>query len=235
MKKILVFSLIVSLSLMAPLTVKAQQIKDIPPDHWAYKIVAELIDRGFLSLYDDGSFLGQKEVTRFQLAEALAHILVYLESAEVGLTGHDIQNIRLLTVEFRKELVDMAEDIEGFRKRIVDLENYTVINYEDMGHVYKKMDTIEMAISEIINEIVLLYALQKQVDQLTGDLEKNEQDLSYLKTTVNSGRENLEEISTTLENAQKELARLGKDNRNMKLYIGGLAGVMVVIIILSLK
>jgi len=75
-------------------SVSAQKITDISPNHWAYKIVSDLINRGFLSLYDDGSFLGQKEVTRFQLAEALAQILAYIASTGTGITGTDGNNIR---------------------------------------------------------------------------------------------------------------------------------------------
>lgn len=233
MKKIISFVLVLVLFFTSVFTVSAQRITDIAPNHWAYRMVSDLINRGFMSLYDDGSFLGQKEVTRFQLAEALAHILTYLESAEVGLTGTDLQNIRLLTVEFRKELVELTEDMAHFRQRVVALEECRIINYEDMGKMYRKMDEMQLEVSKIINEIVLLYALQKQTDELERDVLIAKSDLSKLQESFVSEKSQIILVEESLEDAQFQLDKLSRENKQMKLMIGGLAGVMAVLFFLN--
>ena len=42
------------------------QIKDVPPDHWAYEAVAS---RGYLAVYEDGTFDGTRSVDRFTLRQ----------------------------------------------------------------------------------------------------------------------------------------------------------------------
>jgi hypothetical protein len=61
----------------------AQQ--DVPPGHWAYDAVQSLIREGILRGYPDGSFRGQKPVTRYEFAVALRDALQEARSRVNGL------------------------------------------------------------------------------------------------------------------------------------------------------
>jgi len=48
---------------------------DVPSSHWAYKAVKLLIDKGYLQLYQDQTFQGDKPVDRYTMAIIVAKIL----------------------------------------------------------------------------------------------------------------------------------------------------------------
>lgn len=48
---------------------------DVPKTHWAYDFVKDLSDKGFLVGYPDGTFKGDKEMTRYEFATALYRAL----------------------------------------------------------------------------------------------------------------------------------------------------------------
>jgi len=52
---------------------------DVPWDHWAYDAIAELYDAGLLEGYPDGTFKGNRNLTRYEFAVALARMLWHVE------------------------------------------------------------------------------------------------------------------------------------------------------------
>src|SRR5690554_8152898 len=102
MKKTIIITLILLLSMN--LSVSAVSINDVPSDHWAYQSVKELIDRGLLSLYDDGTFRGSDKVSRYELAEIVARILENIETGVSRVSSEDMDLLRKLSVEFQEEI-----------------------------------------------------------------------------------------------------------------------------------
>ena len=49
------------------------KLTDVPTDHWAYHAVATLVNKGYLAVYEDGTFQGTRAVDRYTLAVTLAH------------------------------------------------------------------------------------------------------------------------------------------------------------------
>lgn len=50
----------------------ANPFADVPADHWAYEAVAQLAAEGIIEGYGDGSYRGQQEITRFEMAQMIA-------------------------------------------------------------------------------------------------------------------------------------------------------------------
>lgn len=50
--------------------------KDLPPGHWAEEAVRYLMDKGYLLGYPDGTFRGDKPVSRYELAVVLYRLVV---------------------------------------------------------------------------------------------------------------------------------------------------------------
>ncbi len=48
-----------------------QKFWDVPKDHWAFSYIAELVDRGIIEGYDDGSFKPDGTVTRAEFAKIM--------------------------------------------------------------------------------------------------------------------------------------------------------------------
>lgn len=55
---------------------------DVPEDHWAYAAVASVSARGYMSGYPDGTFQGERPITRFEFAVALDR---FVRDVEKGL------------------------------------------------------------------------------------------------------------------------------------------------------
>jgi len=63
------------LVLCCAVAVFAQTPNDVPEDHWAYDAVESLIDKGYVQGYPDGSFRGEKSLTRYEFAVVIARLV----------------------------------------------------------------------------------------------------------------------------------------------------------------
>ncbi len=68
---------------LATLPVLAQdtQFKDVPPDHWAASAVKEVVAKGIMQGFPDGTFRGNQPVTRYELAVTLARFMRQVEES----------------------------------------------------------------------------------------------------------------------------------------------------------
>jgi len=103
MKK-LVLVLVVVFALAIPAL--ANPFVDVPLNHWAYDAVQSLAAKGVIVGYPDGTFGGQRTLTRYELAEALAKALAYVE--QYGGLQEDIEILSKLSVEFADELATLG-------------------------------------------------------------------------------------------------------------------------------
>ena len=51
-----------------PSAVSANPFEDVPRDHWAYDAVAQLAADGVIEGYGDGTYRGEQEITRYEMA-----------------------------------------------------------------------------------------------------------------------------------------------------------------------
>ena len=77
----------------------------MPRGHWAYDAVTELIQKGYVSTFDDGTFRGDQPVDRFAFAAAVHQILRQVETGLGRVDEADVELLRQLATEFRDELV----------------------------------------------------------------------------------------------------------------------------------
>lgn len=86
MKRKIIYGLVLALvfSMTAP-ALADTTIKDVPVDHWAYHAVNTVVSKGYLTMFEDGSFQGTRAVDRYSLASVIARLL---EDIEVARAGH---------------------------------------------------------------------------------------------------------------------------------------------------
>ena len=53
----------------------ASSYEDVQPDHWAYNALDYLTEQGVLEGYPDGYFKGDRTLTRYEFAQAIARLL----------------------------------------------------------------------------------------------------------------------------------------------------------------
>jgi hypothetical protein len=117
--------------------------EDVPRDHWAYNALDYLTDRGVLEGYPDGFFKGDRTLTRYEFAQAIARLL-----DSIG-TPSD-ENIRIMAETLRAEFSDQLAELQrsvneigtqmnGLDARIGDLEGAVADNSSRIGDLEGKV------------------------------------------------------------------------------------------------
>jgi len=83
----------------------ASAYDDVPRDHWAYNALDYLTDRGVLEGYPDGFFKGDRTLTRYEFAQAIARLL-----DTIG-PGNADEQIRIMADTLRAEFADQLAEI----------------------------------------------------------------------------------------------------------------------------
>lgn len=90
-----VLAAVLSLTLVAPAL--AQPFADVPTDHWAYDAIAELAAKGLIEGYPDGSFKGDRAMTRYEMAMVVARLLARIEAIKIPPLPRDLVRTPALT------------------------------------------------------------------------------------------------------------------------------------------
>lgn len=108
---------------VAPMSYAAagQAFTDVPAGHWAYDSLNRLAENGVLKGYPDGSFKGDKLVTRYALSLIVANMLSNIEAiGKDQVSEADLLEVEKLTMEFAEELSSMGVKIKNIDE---DLKN----------------------------------------------------------------------------------------------------------------
>lgn len=111
MKKSLVSALTTALVVGAASTTfaAANPFSDVPADHWAYDAVAQLAAEGVVDGYGDGTYRGEQEITRYEMAQMVAKAMA---------KGVNSAVLDKLAAEFADELNQLGVRVSALEKRI---------------------------------------------------------------------------------------------------------------------
>ena len=107
---------------------------DVPAKHWSYDAVAKLANAGIVDGYGDGTFKGDKTITRYEMAQMVAKAMAHSDKA----TTDQKASIDKLSVEF-------ADELEGLNVRVTKLEKKSStikvtgearLRYENFNHSF---------------------------------------------------------------------------------------------------
>ena len=116
MKKSLTAALTTALVVGAASTTfaAANPFSDVPMDHWAYDAVAQLADDGIIEGYGDGSYRGENEITRYEMAQMVAKAM----AKEDQVNARQKAMIDRLAAEFSEELNNLGVRVANLESRI---------------------------------------------------------------------------------------------------------------------
>ncbi len=84
----LALTIVVLVSLLAvPAFAQSSPAETVPFDHWAYDAVQQVVDAGVIIGYPDGTFKGDRAMTRYEFAAAISRLLANMPAAGVGAAG----------------------------------------------------------------------------------------------------------------------------------------------------
>ena len=113
MKKTLVSALAAALVVGAAGTTfaAANPFSDVPRDHWAYDAVTQLANDGVVEGYGDGTFRGDRNITRYEMAQMVAKAM-----AKGDLSASDRALVDRLAAEFADELNNLGVRVSNLEK-----------------------------------------------------------------------------------------------------------------------
>ncbi len=113
MKKTLVSALTTALVVGAASTTFAASnpFSDVPADHWAYDAVSQLAADGVIEGYGDSTFQGDKNITRYEMAQMVAKAM-----AKKDVSAADKAMIDKLAAEFADELNNLGVRVANLEK-----------------------------------------------------------------------------------------------------------------------
>lgn len=83
----LLLCVVVAGVLAVPAMAQPSPAETVPFDHWAYDAVQTLVDEGIILGYPDGGFRGDRAMTRYEFAAAIARLLEVMPEAKQGPKG----------------------------------------------------------------------------------------------------------------------------------------------------
>jgi hypothetical protein len=103
------------------------QLADVKPGDWAYEALRSLVERyGVIAGYPDGTFRGNRAITRYEFAAGLQRVLDQIDSltsrGEDLVTNEDVAILQQLREGFIVELAIRRGDVDGLTARITELE-----------------------------------------------------------------------------------------------------------------
>ena len=141
MKKTLVSALTTALVVGAASTTfaAANPFSDVPADHWAYDAVSQLAADGVIEGYGDTTFKGDKNITRYEMAQMIAKAM-----AKTNVGSNDKALIDKLAAEFSDELNNLGVRVANLEKNADKVKwngearyTYTSTRYEDVKRANK--------------------------------------------------------------------------------------------------
>lgn len=104
------------------------ELSDVQPTDWAYQALRSLMERyGVLSGYQDGTFRGNRPVSRYEFAAGLAATLDKVDSLIANRLGdqfiqQDLVTLRRLQREYRSALDELQQSVKRIGDRVPQLE-----------------------------------------------------------------------------------------------------------------
>lgn len=186
----------------------ANPFTDVSADDWAYQAVASLSDEGVIDGYPDGTFRGDKHVTRYEIAQIVARLM----AKEDTLNASQKETLAKLSAQYANELKDLGVRIAELEKKrgatdlITELRVQSIDRYDNVfkGNVQKHNElSTRVRLNTItpVNDRVHLYG------QIETILDMNGKE-SYDVNRINPNDKNQKEIRNGYGDGDFHLNRL---------------------------
>ena len=118
-REITIMKKILALAAVAALTAgvsayAANPFSDVTADDWAYQAVSDLSAQGVVEGYPDGTFKGERNMTRYELAQIVARLM----AKEDQLNAEQQATLDKLAGEYADELANLGVRVSNLEKKV---------------------------------------------------------------------------------------------------------------------
>ena len=106
------------------------QLSDVRPNDWAFEALRSLVERyGCIAGYPDGTFRGNRAMSRYEFAAGLNACLQQMERLIAGVgsdlpSRQDLEKLQRLTAEFQPELTALGTRVDNLEGRVAFVEDH---------------------------------------------------------------------------------------------------------------
>ena len=196
----------------------ANPFTDVSADAWAYQAVASLSDEGVIAGYPDGTFRGDKHVTRYEIAQIVARLM----AKEDTLNASQKETLAKLSSQYANELKDLGVRIAELEKKrgatdlITELRVQSIDRYDNVfkGNVQKHNEiSTRVRLNTItpVNDRVHLYGQIETILDMNGKesydvnrIDPKDKSQTKLRTGYGDGDFHLNRLWTTYHFGPKQ-------------------------------
>lgn len=196
----------------------ANPFTDVSADDWAYQAVASLSDEGVIDGYPDGTFRGDKHVTRYEIAQIVARLM----AKEDTLNASQKETLAKLSSQYANELKDLGVRIAELEKKrgatdlITELRVQSIDRYDNVfkGNVqkYNEISTrVRLNTITPVNDRVHLYGQLETILDMNGKesydvnrIDPKDKSQTKLRTGYGDGDFHLNRLWTTYHFGPKQ-------------------------------
>lgn len=196
----------------------ANPFTDVSADDWAYQAVASLSDEGVIDGYPDGTFRGDKHVTRYEIAQIVARLM----AKEDTLNASQKETLAKLSSQYANELKDLGVRIAELEKKrgatdlITELRVQSIDRYDNVfkGNVQKHNElSTRVRLNTItpVNDRVHLYGQIETILDMNGKesydvnrIDPKDKTQTKLRTGYGDGDFHLNRLWTTYHFGPKQ-------------------------------
>lgn len=194
----------------------ANPFTDVSADDWAYQAVASLSDEGVIDGYPDGTFRGDKHVTRYEIAKIVARLM----AKEDTLNASQKETLAKLSSQYANELKDLGVRIAELEKKrgatdlITELRVQSIDRYDDVfkGKKHNEISTrVRLNTITPVNDRVHLYGQLETILDMNGKesydvnrIDPKDKSQTKLRTGYGDGDFHLNRLWTTYHFGPKQ-------------------------------
>lgn len=196
----------------------ANPFTDVSADDWDYQAVASLSDEGVIDGYPDGTFRGDKHVTRYEIAQIVARLM----AKEDTLNASQKETLAKLSAQYANELKDLGVRIAELEKKrgatdlITELRVQSIDRYDNVfkGNVQKHNElSTRVRLNTItpVNDRVHLYGQIETILDMNGKesydvnrIDPKDKSQTKLRTGYGDGDFHLNRLWTTYHFGPKQ-------------------------------
>lgn len=114
----------------------ANPFTDVDTNSWAYQAVSKLSAENVVEGYPDGTFRGEKNISRYEVAQIIAHLVARKDS----LTADQQATVDKLAQSYRDDLANLGVRVTELEKKTGHTELITELRIQDVdryGNIFK--------------------------------------------------------------------------------------------------
>lgn len=114
MKRLPFGAALAALMLTTSFVMADNAFSDVTPDDWSYKAVSQLADEGVIDGYPDGTFKGNKNITRYEMGQIVARLM----AKEDTLTSDQKATLDKLSSDYAGELDNLGVRVDKLENQV---------------------------------------------------------------------------------------------------------------------